>query len=90
MNKTLVAKELLAVAKSLTAIQEPTPAQLQRLQGDLVHMAKEPVEVEWIDGEIYAYPATELGMYRIWDKYSAKIRKGYSTNLRKWYLIITS
>lgn len=88
MNKDAIAKELVVVARELTAISEPSPQRINSLKSDLLRMAKEPVEVEWINGAIYAF-TSEIGMYRIWDKYGAKLHKGYSANMRTWYVVIS-
>lgn len=87
-HSVLVGEEYRMVASRKTAVSDLTPQQIARLSGDLARIAKEPVEVEWIKGAIYAFPQTELGMYRIWDKYGARLHKGYSSNFGKWYVTI--
>ena len=84
MNK--VAKELLGVAKEILAISQPTQEQMKRVKAELKDVAREDVTVEWVNGLLYAFVDSELGMYRIWDYYHAKPRKGFSNNLRKWFV----
>jgi hypothetical protein len=71
-----------------------TTQSLDRLQRDLTEIAKEPVEVEQITSSIYAF-GSELAMLRLFAKYNAngaihnaKVRFGYSENMKSFFFAI--
>lgn len=68
---------------------EITEKQLLRVKNDLERLAKEPLEVEHLEGVIYAF-GSELGTLRIWRNYNShsrndKTQQNFSKNLDKWY-----
>jgi hypothetical protein len=67
----------------------PTPAQQDRTVKMFSDVAGTPVEIIWYDAE-YTILTTELGMYRIADKWVARvISKGRSVNLDCWFVTLS-
>jgi len=74
------------VPETVRTMSNPTPAQQQRAVETFAQIAGAEVEIIWRADE-YTVLTTELGMYRIAEKY-AVISKGHSVNLGKWYVTI--
>jgi hypothetical protein len=67
----------------------PTPAQQARTVKMFSDVAGTPVEIIWY-GDKYTILTTELGMYRIADKWAARLTsKGESKNLSCWYVTLS-
>lgn len=64
-----------------------TEVQMQRTIREFSKAAGETVTIEDY-GDEWTIFCSELGMYRINDKYTKVASKGYSKNLQTWYITI--